>query len=739
MSTTENIERESESLKQMRRALFYESQYRNAILSDAVSFYDANITKDSIDNEFFFRDDENDFVSIPDFIGISTPCKFSDFIERWCSAMIPDMSQKSLRDMPHLRENLLKVFDEGKREYVINYWGESVSGKKVFFNQRFLLTKNELDEICALSIIKDYTKLHAMDEEYMQSELELFAYRDPITRGYNYIKFKEKLKERGQPGAIICLDIHSFKIINSICGVTKGDEVIKYIWDGMLISLDMKKGDLAAHINADHYIIFLPTSDKEEIIRILKNISLSLLVISVDLDIPQLQPYFGISHWTPGKKIEMAYSEAITAKHNAKSQQDVDYAFFDEQDTLRLIREKEILDSFDEALARKEFKVWFQPKYTPKTKKLVGAEALVRWVKPDGTMISPSEFIPIFESNNVIRKLDEYIFRNVCHFQKQWLDKGKKIVPVSVNLSRASLYYKGVTAEYKRITEIIGVDSRMLPIEITESAAVTNESVKKIIDDFHRLGFSLQMDDFGSGYSSLSSLNLLHFDTLKLDKSLIDYIGEFGGNRLIEHTISLAKELGINITAEGVETETQVKFLKNIGCDNIQGFFYSKPVPSDDFEKVLDSAVFKDTLKTRNDFVEEHIYIFNQNYYKPAIYTFVVNLTKDLIMNHTEQEAWLRETKISTKNYTEAVNQVVENIVSENSKENFKKFMDREILLNNFSGFQETKILEFQRKFEGRDAEMRLLNHLFKAKNSDDIWLYVKVFCTEPLKLIKEK
>lgn len=737
MSTTQDIEGESESLKQLRRALFYESQFRNAILSDAVSFYDANITKDSIENEFFFRDEENDFISIPDFIGFSTPCKFSDFIERWCYAMVPDMSQKALRDMPNLRQTLLKVFEEGKREYVLNYWGESVSGKKVYFNHRFLLTKNELDEVCALSIIKDYTQIHAIDDEYMQSELELFAYRDPITQGYNYIKFKEKLKEDGQPGSIICLDIHSFKIINSICGVTKGDEVIKYIWDALLISLDMDKGDLAAHINADHFIIFLPTTDKDVIVHKLKNISLSLLVISVDLDIPQLQPYFGVSRWAAGKKIEMAYSEAITAKHNAKQQQNVDYAFFDEEDTNRLIREKEMLDSFEEALARKEFKVWFQPKFTPKTKKLVGAEALVRWVKPDGTMISPGEFIPLFERNNIIRKLDEYIFRNVCYYQKKWAESGKTIVPVSVNLSRASLYYKGVTEEYKRITEIIGVDSRMLPIEITESATITNDAVKKIIDDFHRLGFSLQMDDFGSGYSSLASLNLLHFDTLKLDKSLIDFIGEFGGNRLIEHTISLAKELGINITAEGVETETQVKFLKNIGCDNIQGFFYSKPVPSEDFEKVLDSAVVNENLKTRNDLVEEHIYTFNQNYYKPALYTFIVNLTKDLIMNHTEQENWKEETNILTKSYSQAVNQVTERFISKKSVSAFKKFMDRDNNLKSFSGTQETKILEFQRFFDGRDVDMRIVSHLFKVPDSDHVWLYVKVFCTEPLKLIK--
>ena len=419
------LENNSDSLKQLQRALFYETQFRNAILSDSVSFYDANITQDSIDNEFFFRDDNNDFISVPDFIGISTPCKFSEFIKVWCQSMIADLSQKALEGFKDIREKLLNLYTEGKREYVLNYWAESVNGKKVFFNQLFLLTKNERGDICALVIIKDYTKFHELDSDYTQSELELFAYTDPVTKGYNYIKFKEKLKEKAIPGSIICLDIHSFKIINSICGVVKGDDVIRTIWESLQVVLDYDKNDLAAHINADHFIIFIPSVEKEVIIHKLKNITLALIVVSVDLDIPQLQPYFGISKWAPGKKIEMAYNEAITAKNNAKDHPQVDWAFFDEEDINRLIREKELLDSFEEALARKEFKIWFQPKYTPKTKKLVGAEALVRWVKTDGTCIPPGDFIPLFERNNIIRKLDEYIFRNVCLYQKNWKEAGK--------------------------------------------------------------------------------------------------------------------------------------------------------------------------------------------------------------------------------------------------------------------------------------------------------------------------
>ena len=213
MENSPVLQQDNDSLKRMRRALFYEAQFRNAILSDALSFYDVNLTRDLIENDFFFRDSENDFVSVPDFIGITTPCSFTSFLQTWTEAMIPDPNQKSLQDFSRLREKLLEIFNEGKREYVVNYWAESVNGKKVFFNQRFLLTKNEMDEVCALVILKDYTKVHELDDDYLQTELEMFAYSDPITKGYNYIKFKEKLKEKAIAGSIICLDIDRKSVV----------------------------------------------------------------------------------------------------------------------------------------------------------------------------------------------------------------------------------------------------------------------------------------------------------------------------------------------------------------------------------------------------------------------------------------------------------------------------------------------------------------------------------------------
>lgn len=720
-------EEEIDSIKQLQRALFYESQYRNAIVSDAISFYDANVTQNIIESDFFLKDDEGDFISVPDYLDIQTPCKFTDFIDAWTGMMIPDLNQKTLKDITVLRQKLIETYEQGRREYVINYWAESINGKKSYYNHRFLLTRNEFGDICALSIVKDLTNLKEWDDEYMHSELEQYAYSDPITNGYNYIKFKEVLKVSGRSGSIICLDIHSFKMINSICGISKGDDVIRLIWQCIQTAIDTGDGDLAAHINADHYVIFMPTVDEESITKKIKNITLALTVVSVDLDVPQIQPYFGIARWAPGKRIELSYNEAVTAKHNAKFQQEINWAFFNEEDTNRLIREKELVDCFDEAIMKKEFQVWFQPKYTPKTRELVGAEALVRWQRADGTLLRPDDFIPLFERNNMIRILDEYIFKTVCHFQKKWLDEGKQIVPVSVNLSRASLYYKGLPEQYKRITEVINIDTKYMPIEITETAAITNEKIKDIAENFHKSGFSLQIDDFGSGYSTLSTINMMHFDTLKLDKSLIDFIGNYGGNRLIEHTISLAKELGIKITAEGVETEAQVKFLKHIGCDNIQGFFYSRPVTSDVYEEYMDKK-YADVSKYKIDMVEDHLYAFNSSYYKPAMYSCVIDLTKDVTTEYTENEDWKKETNIGSNSYQESMLKFADTLVHPDYKDALVNFLDRDHLINSFSGTEETRIIEYKRAINGEMKKMRIIINVFKVSDSPDLWCYLKVF-----------
>ncbi len=416
-------------------------------------------------------------------------------------------------------------------------------------------------------------------------ELERYAYIDPVTGGENYIRFKKYLSEKDGPGVIVSVDIHSFKVVNSICGTVKGDEILREVWRCIADSLGAD--DLAAHINADHYVIYYACTDLEEIRGRLDALTDRMVKRSVELGVPQQVPYFGVSTWTNDKKIEQTYNEATIARHEVKYREDVNLAFFKQEAAAKILREKQMVDAFDSSIREKRFEIWYQPKFNPHNNRLVGAEALVRWREKDGGLVSPGTFIPLFEKNGLIRYLDEYVFRTVCTQQKKWQMQGYPMHPISVNLSRASLYYQNVVERYHAIVTEIGIAPALVPIEITETAAVDSEAIDRLAERFCDAGFPLHIDDFGAGYSSLAVLNTLHYDTLKLDKSLIDYIGNYSGDKLLEHTVALAKELGMHVTAEGVETGEQVKFLQQLSCDSIQGFYYSKPLPLEDFEAVV--------------------------------------------------------------------------------------------------------------------------------------------------------
>ena len=415
-------------------------------------------------------------------------------------------------------------------------------------------------------------------------EIERYAYTSEVTGGDNYIRFKEYMSQCDKAGFIAAMDIYSFKIVNSTCGVLRGDEALRTAWECVAASLG--EDDFAGHINADHFVIFFAGADCEEANRKIMDITARLERASKEMEIPLLSPYYGLAEFTPGDDIEQIYGHATFAKHSIKGSSGINYGYFSQADAENALISKQMEDSFDNALENREFEVWYQPKYTPNGGALIGAEALVRW-RRNGSLVPPNKFIPVFEKNGMIRRLDEYVFRTVCHQQKKWKEEGKSIIPISVNISRVSLYFQNIVEQYTEILNETGLLSKYVPLEITESAAAANAEIKALTDRFFSSGFALHMDDFGTGYSSLSSLNQLHFNTLKLDKSMVDYIGNYGGDKLLEHTIALAKDLGLHVTAEGVEKESQVNFLRGLRCDSIQGYYFSKPLPLEDFTVCL--------------------------------------------------------------------------------------------------------------------------------------------------------
>ena len=419
-----------------------------------------------------------------------------------------------------------------------------------------------------------------------RQELFRLAYKDSITGGDNFSNFKEKAKKyENTEGYVIALDISEFKLVNNVCGNARGDEVLKVIWD--VIMANCNDNEQAARVNADRFVIFWIESSKKTVTYRIEKLINEIEGISEQLSVPRLYPVIGIRAVEKLDDADKRYGEALRAKSLIKNRRDRHYAFYDEIDYDTIVENKKLENGFEKALADKKFEVWYQPKFNSHTGKIVGSEALIRWRADDGSLISPGRFIPLFEKNGNIIRLDEYVFREVCRQQKEWQKEGIQILPVSVNISRFSLYYSNVVEKYERIINYYDVDHKYVQIEITESAIIENTVIVELIQKFHDAGFDILLDDFGSGYSSIASLNQMPFDTIKLDKSLVDYVGNENGEKLLKFIVQLVQSLGMKITAEGVEYKEQLDFLENLNCDDIQGFYFSKPLMLADFSAKL--------------------------------------------------------------------------------------------------------------------------------------------------------
>lgn len=419
-----------------------------------------------------------------------------------------------------------------------------------------------------------------------RQELFRLAYKDSITGGDNFSNFKEKAKKyENTEGYVIALDISEFKLVNNVCGNASGDEVLKVIWD--VIMANCNDNEQAARVNADRFVIFWIERSKKTVTYRIEKLINEIEGISEQLSVPRLYPVIGIRAVEKLDDADKRYGEALRAKALVKNRRDRHYAFYDEIDYDTIVENKKLENGFEKALADKKFEVWYQPKFNSHTGKIVGSEALIRWRADDGSLISPGRFIPLFEKNGNIIRLDEYVFREVCRQQKEWQKEGIQILPVSVNISRFSLYYSNVVEKYERIINYYDVDHKYVQIEITESAIIENTVIVELIQKFHDAGFDILLDDFGSGYSSLASLNQMPFDTIRLDKSLVDYVGNENGEKLLKFIVQLVQSLGMKITSEGVEYKEQLDFLENLNCDDIQGFYFSKPLMLADFSAKL--------------------------------------------------------------------------------------------------------------------------------------------------------
>lgn len=432
-------------------------------------------------------------------------------------------------------------------------------------------------------------------KEKIESEL------DELTGLWNRRAFCEKVEALVRQNsdnilsgeyALCCFDVIRFKAINDIFGMEEGDKLLKHIAGA--INKSAKKEDIVCRSNADHFLLFSHTSGQElelMVEQILTDISLYGQTYEVTCNV-------GIYVTKDAElSVEAMIDRAVLAKSTIKGSYTIRYSYFTEQLRKEMLTEQEIVGMISSALAEKHFVIYYQPQYNHSTGMLVGAEALVRWKHPEKGLISPGIFIPIFEKNGFITRLDLYVFEEVCAFIRKCIDNGEQLVPISTNFSRYDIFQPHFVEKLEEIRNRYGVPVQYLRVEITESAIVGgSQHTNEIIHKLHSFGYIVEMDDFGSGYSSLNVLKDIELDIIKLDMLFLS--GEAESNRggtIVSAVIRMAKWLGIPVIAEGVETVKQADFLKSIGCDYIQGYLYSRPLPETDYEQLITDSTIGNT------------------------------------------------------------------------------------------------------------------------------------------------
>lgn len=393
------------------------------------------------------------------------------------------------------------------------------------------------------------------------------------------------LRNPDQQYDIICSDIENFKLINDVFGVKAGDRLLRGI--GNAYAERLKGIGICGRLNSDQFACLLKHRDDYTDDMF---IEASILANGL-LDIHNIVMKWGIYNVEDRSvSIEQICDRALLAARSIKGQYGKYFAIYD--DTLRnqLLREQAITDSMESALSQNQFLVYLQPKYRIKDEVLVGAEALVRWNHPVWGFLSPAEFIPLFEKNGFITRLDRFVWEKACAVLHDWDERGYYPMSVSVNVSRADIYNEDLADTLVKIIEKYDLDPSRLHLEITESAYTENP--KQIIDTvttLRELGFVIEMDDFGSGYSSLNMLNDMPIDILKLDMKFIrSEMAKPKSQGILQFIINLARWMNLSVVAEGVETKAQLLRLTEIGCDYVQGYYFAKPMPCQEFEGLLD-------------------------------------------------------------------------------------------------------------------------------------------------------
>ena len=416
---------------------------------------------------------------------------------------------------------------------------------------------------------------------------------DRLTNLYNKKAFCQRAaeiieKHPEKEFEIMRFNIARFKVINDLFGEETGDKLLKYVSE-FLTSIQLEPC-VYGRLYADNFLLCYPTEGnlREHLIH-----SLQMLAVSFALDY-RIDFYFGV-YTVRERDLSVTTMLDRAAMGLFKASRNGLIVCGEYEDDMRenMVNEQVIVNNMNGSLERGEFIVYLQPKYDLHTEKIIGAEALVRWIHPQLGFISPAKFVPIFEQNGFIYQLDKYVWEKTCQLLREDIDAGRPVLPVSINVSRVDFYSPNLVQVFEGLIEKYNLDPRLLELELTESAYVENpQQIIEITESLQARGFVILMDDFGSGYSSLNMLKDLPVDILKIDlKFLADSQGVENGraDSILNSVVRMAKRLAVPVIAEGVETQKQVDFLRTIGCEYAQGYFFSEPVPVEDYRALLQS------------------------------------------------------------------------------------------------------------------------------------------------------
>lgn len=419
--------------------------------------------------------------------------------------------------------------------------------------------------------------------------VDYLATYDELTGIYNkqafYAKTKEMLLDNPDKNFdLLRINIERFKVLNDLFGESTGDKLLRYI--GKFLKEINLPLCVSGRLYADNFVVCYEAGkgDSRRMINTLQMVADSFAINNRTI------LSFGLYRIDDKTlPVSVMCDRANMALWKAKGNFKNPYCEYDEKMRQQVLKEQKIINAMEMAIQNKEFTLYLQPKYNIEKGTIIGAEALVRWISQENGFISPGDFIPVFENNGFVYEVDKFIWEESCRYLRKWLDEGREVHPISVNVSRIDLYDPKLVKHLVDLREKYQLPSQYLELEITESAYTEDpEQIITITRQLREAGFVILMDDFGTGYSSLNMLKDIQIDVLKLDMGFLkssDYSAK-GGN-ILTAILKMAESLKMQTIAEGVETKEQVEFLKSIGCKYVQGFYYSKPLPVGEFEKLI--------------------------------------------------------------------------------------------------------------------------------------------------------